>query len=260
MTIYNRTHFKKHSITGRLSLPNGKVTFYNKPTGALCTIEVVANLPNLRNGESRMVNDTLSCELVKRGITGDVIVHHRKLSRNVSKWIGHALNKVSPDEYMKDIVIYTFGQGATSMGDYPQLEVVVLMPEVTNVDVSSIVRAASVDDDYDGMLIVGNTDGKRHGGGHDWYHILPVRRTSGRVVGLVPFKNVSRLCGLIVDVEYRGKIYQTVIRSIPKWLSGSDYYRNRHELIGRRVDVEFTAFTSGDRLKNFSSVVVLGVN
>ena len=261
MTIYNRTAFKKHVETGRLTLNKGEITFFNKPSGALCTIELAGNMPNLRNGESRMVNDALSQELVKRGITGDVIIHHKKLSRNVSKWIGHALHKLHPSEYMTEIVIYSFGAVPTGKGDYPDLEIRQLLPEKSNEhDIGKVVRAASVDDDYDGALIVGNTQGKPYGSGHDWYHILPVRRTHGNVVGIVPNPKSPNLAGLIVNVWYKDGFYETVIRSIPKWMTGSDYYRYRNELIGKKAEIEFTAFTAGDRLKNFSSVVVLSVS
>lgn len=261
MAIYNKTFFKKHQVTGKLRLNGGMVEFYNKPSGAICTVEVVAGIPNLRNGESRMVNDVLSQELVKRGIIGDVVIHHKKLSRNVSKWIGHAVNKMSPNVFMGDIVVYTFGEVSTGPGDYPTLEVRPLVKEVAHErDIVKIVRAASVDEDYDGALIVGSTNVTRHGCDHDWYHILPTRKITGVVSGLVQSRTTPNLVGLIVDIQYKGNTYRTVIRSIPKWLMGSDYYRYRNGLIGKTADVEYTAFTAGDRLKNFSSAVVLSVN
>lgn len=261
MAIYNKTAFKKHQLSGRFIGNKGMVDFFNKPTGAICTVEVVAGMPNLRNGESRMINDTLSRELVARGITGDVIVHHRKLSRNVSKWIGHALHKQQPSDYMGDIVIYTFGDCTTAVGEYPQLEIRPLVKETAKEqDVASIVRAGSVDDDYDGILIVGCRGDGKPGAGNDWYHILPVRTASGKIVGFATATNTSNLAGLIVDVEYQGSQYQTVIRVIPKWLTSSDYYRHRNELIGKTAMIEFTSFTAGDRLKNFSSVVVTSVS
>ena len=261
MAIYNKTAFKKHQLSGRFIANKGYFDFFNKPTGAICTIEVVAGMPNLRNGESRMINDALSRELVARGITGDVIIHHRKLTRNVSKWIGHALHKQQPSDYMGDIVIYTFGDCPSGTGEYPQLEIRQLVKETAHEkELAKIVRLGSVEDEYDGVLIVGNPSDFKVGAGNDWYHILPVRTATGLVVGLVTAKNSSNLAGLVVDVTYQGAQYQTVIRVIPKWLTGSDYYRYRNGLIGKTATIEFTAFTAGDRLKNFSSVVVTSVN
>ena len=244
MELYNKSEFYTRYNNGMLTIENDTVLVYEKPTGALCTIIDDGGITQLINGSTRLVNDALSKQLVAQGITGDVIVHHPKLSRVVSRWLTYNLGKEQPKEWLDIIQVYTLGQVPTA----PGVMVTPLSPyKITVKELRSKIIELSHNPDFDGLLI-----GELFQGVCErWYHLLPNRFITGTIKSFT-LNARNRFQSMICEVIYDNRAHLIKVAKIPGWFS-EEHYRYRHQLTGKQVTIEYTSYIPGDRLTNFTS-------
>ncbi len=244
MELYSKSDFYTRYNNGMLTIKDDTVLVYEKPTGALCTIVEDGGITQLINGTTRLINDALSRQLVAQGITGDVIIHHPGISRAVSRWLTYNLGKEQPTEWLNVLKVYTLGQTPTDTG----IEILPLTPYKIKVrDLRAKIIELSKDQNFDGLL-VGELFEESCA---RWYHLLPNRFIQGKVLSFT-LTNHNRIQSLICEVPYQGKTYVIKVAKAPAWIK-EDYYRYRHELVGKSVTIEYTSFIPGDRLTNFTS-------
>lgn len=246
----NRAAFNRDLENGYIS----NIRVMVKPTGAICHVDTINGISNLYNGTTHLVNDALSSALANAGITGWVLVHARDVPRITSKWLTYNLNKLPIEEWSCDLVVYTFGQDYDLTGKELPFEVKPLELEDLGLGISSILEKHSQDASFDGLLISALNKAK----GEVFYKILPNRVTKAKVIAVGTGRG-GKISSFIVETDHEGKKYIVNVGSIPAWVKDNGIYRYRNKFIGAEVDLSYTSFNPGDRLKNFSSPAITSV-
>jgi hypothetical protein len=216
----------------------------------MCTVLNEDGVTQLINGSTRLINDALSKQLVAQGITGDVIIHHPILSRSVSRWLTYNLGNTKDLSWLNVIKVYTFGQKPTSTG----VSVIPITPyKITVKEIAGKISKLSIDNEFDG-LVVGELFKEKC---DRWYHILP-NRTISAIVKSYTTANNNRIKSVVCEVIYEGKPYTIRVDKAPGWFR-EEYYRYRGQLIGLKVNINYTSFIPGDRLTNFTSPAIKSV-
>lgn len=255
MRISSKPQFFEHCNTGIIENPKDSFKVYIMPSGALCTVELVCGVPNLVNGTMRFVNDSISRALVEAGVVGDVLIRHPTFSRNSSKWISTAVlsNPENDHTWKKILRFYHFSPRENIPTDLliePVPSTHLFAGELRKyIDIHSEML------DFDGIIVEAKTvRGLAH------YRMLPNRYIIGTILAVRESKSGGSIDSIVVELEYEGKKYPTLVTRLPSWMKQREYFRNRAELLGRHAKVQYTTFLRGDRLKNFSSPIVLAVN
>lgn len=228
------------------------ITIYGKPTGAVCTVYTVGTASHFINGNNHDINDVLSKHLTELGITGVVIVHHKKMARGVSKWLNYNLTHLDIDTWKDDIIIYTLDQSK-----YESDLVEIRPTAVYNVDLESV---GSVNDEmsrqtpnFDGMIVSANHETK----GQVFYHLVPNRYIDGKIVALCGPED-GPLAGFVVSVNFQGMDHTVVIRRLPPWLTERDA-EGKWQYLDKNCIVQYTSYTPGSRICNFSSPILFEI-
>lgn len=249
-TAMNRAAFNRDLENGYIS----NIRVMIKPTGAICYVDTINGISNLYNGTTHLVNDALSSNLANAGIVGWVLVHASDVPRITSKWLTYNLNKLPIEEWGCGLVVYTFGQDYDLKGKSLPFEVKPLELEDLGEGISSILDKHSQDPSFDGLLISALNRVK----GEVFYKILPNRVTKAKIIAVGTGRG-GKINSLIVETTHQDKKYIVNVGSIPAWIKDSGIYRYRNKFIGAEVDLSYTSFNPGDRLKNFSSPAITSV-
>jgi len=222
---------------------------YIAPVGVLCSVMVTEEGTSLLNGRTTFNNDPLSDYLVKCGVTGTFILHHKSMMYGVARWISYQLHHTPFDEWCNDIIIYTFDDIKSKGG-----RVAISPIERVALSYDGLPRELdtySQDDSFDGFII----RGVLKSGIVNWYHVLPTRYCQGRVIG---YRNEPTDKFIIVEVQYNDQMYFTKVRKFTQtMLRMLDEYQGK--IVSRRVKVQFSSYLPGDRIDNFSSATALFV-
>lgn len=247
----NRAAFNRDFENGYIS----NIRVMVKPTGVICYVDSINGVTNLHNGSTHLVNDALSSALARAGIYGWVLVHARDVPRVTSKWLTYNLNKLPLEEWASSLVVYTFGQDLSEY-DLTSLPFEVKPLELENIDdgISSILSRYSHDMAFDGLIISALNKIK----GEVFYKILPNRVTPAKIVAVGTGRG-GKITSLIVETNHDGKDYVVNVASIPSWIKETAIYRYRNKFIGSEVELSYTSFNPGDRIKNFSSPAITSV-
>lgn len=246
----NRAAFNRDHENGYIT----NIRTMVKPTGAICYVDTINGISNLYNGTTHLVNDALSSTLVNAGITGWVLVHAVGVPRITSKWLTYNLNKHPIVEWGCELVVYTFGQDYDLKGVELPFQVKPLELEDLSIGISSILDKHSQDLSFDGLLISALNRIK----GEVFYKILPNRVVKAKVIAVGTGRG-GKINSFIVEVNHLDKVYVVNVTSIPAWIKDVGIYRYRNKFIGAEVDLSYTSFNPGDRLKNFSSPAITSV-
>lgn len=245
----NRAAFNRDHENGYIS----NIRVMVKPTGAICFVNTINGISNLHNGTTHLVNDELSSALTQAGITGWVLIHAKDVARVTSKWLTYNLNKLPLSEWADNLVVYTFGQDYDKGIDLP-FEIKPLEMEDIDQGISSILDKYSQDLSFDGLLISALNKAK----GEVFYKILPNRVVKAKVIAVGTGRG-GKIVSFIVECIHDDKKYRVNVSSIPSWIKDTGIYRYRNKFIGAEVDLSYTSFNPGDRLKNFSSPAITSV-
>ena len=251
MEILSKGDFYTHYNNGMFSVESTHaVTAWRKPTGALCHVVQDGDCTQLFNGDVRLINDALSAELVKQGVTGDVIIHHPTISRAVSRWLTYNLGKEEPTEWLDVIRVYTFGDPGTP----GRVRVTKLEPfTLQHSELKSTIDLCSKSLEFDGLYI----DAELTVMGMRRYHLLPNRYVTATILSVLT-TTTNSIKAFICEVEHEGRKHHIKITAAPSWLK-RDYYRYRHQLPGKHATIQYTVFTPGDRINNFSSPAIISI-
>ena len=244
--ILKRGDFYRHYNSGLMKLTDDLVLAYPKPAGALCRVHRVGDTTSLINGEYRFVNSELGKYLTSLGIEGEVLIHHLTNSRNVPKWLTYHHHHTDFDIWSKEIKLYVFGQAPQKIGSIPIESIHPLWIKAS--DIKEMIDTLSNDAKFDGLLINADTyEGPQR------YFMVPTRYCEGIVSSVFSDNGKYKI---IVDINYNGDTYTTVISSMTNTMRSS--VEGDHSLlIGKRMKIQYTTFVPGDRLRNFSSPVGL---
>lgn len=228
------------------------ITIYGKPTGAVCTVYTVGTASHIINGNNHDINDVLSKHLTDLGISGAVIVHHKKMARGVSKWLNYNLTNLDISVWKDDIIVYTLDQNK-----YESDLVEIRPTAVYDVDLESV---GSVNDEmsrqtanFDGMIVSANHVSK----GRLYYHLVPNRYIDGMIVALCGPED-GPLAGFVVNVNFQDMDHTVVIRRIPPWILERDV-EEKQKYLDKDCIVQYTSYTPGSRICNFSSPILFEV-
>lgn len=228
------------------------IAIFGKPTGATCSVYTVGAASHFINGNNHDVMDVLSKHLTNIGVSGPIIVHHKKMARGVSKWLNYQLTHVDIAQWADDIVIYTFDQveRKSDLVDVrPLKQYHIAYDDITNVN-DELSRQR---DDYDG-LIVRAIHTQR---GEQYYHLVPNRYIDGKIVALCGAED-GPLAGFVVKISFDGMEHTVVIRRLPPWLTERDK-ESKSQYIDRDCIVQYTSYTPGSRICNFSSPILFEI-
>lgn len=251
MEILSKGDFYTHYNNGMFTTESTHtVKAIRKPTGALCTVVNTDGCTQLLNGEVRLLNDALSAELVKQGVTGDIIVQHPAITRAVSRWITYNLGKEHDLGWLDVIRVYTFGD----VGKPGRIRVEPLVPfDLQISDIKSTIDRLSEDLEFDGLYVTAEGISL----GTKTYHLLPNRYVTATILSVLT-TTTNSIKAFICEIKHQGRTFHVKVTAAPNWLK-RDYYRYRHQLPGKEVTVQYTAFTPGDRINNFSSPAIISI-
>ena len=251
MELLSKGDFYTHYNNGMFTVESThQISAWRKPTGALCTVVKDGECTQLINGDVRLINDALSQELAKQGVLGDVIIHHPTITRAVSRWITYNLGKEQPTEWLDVIRVYTFGD----LGTPGRINVVKLEPFNLKVaELKSTIDTLSKDIDFDGLYVTAEVTGL----GDKTYHLLPNRYVEATIMSVLT-TTTNTIKAFLCEIEHEGRKFHIKVSTAPTWLK-RDYYRYRHQLPGKKATVQYTAFTPGDRINNFSSPAIISI-
>ena len=251
MELLSKGDFYTHYNNGLFTVESTHtVKAVRKPTGALCTIVQTEGCAQLLNGEVRLINDALSTELIRQGVTGDVIIQHPTITRAVARWITYNLGKEQDLEWLNVIRVYTFGDP----GVPGKIRVEKLEPfELKVSEIKSTIDELSTDLEFDGLYVTADVVRL----GEKTYHLLPNRYAKATILSVLT-TTANTIKAFICEVEHENRKFHVKITTAPTWLK-RDYYRYRHQLPGKEATVQYTTFTPGDRINNFSSPSIISI-
>lgn len=240
----------EHDVNNKLV---SDLKFYGKPTGAACTVYTAGSATHIVNGSYHDVNDPLSKHLTSLGIEGHIIIHHKKMARGVSKWLNYNLTNCDFNDWKEEIVIYVFN-------DVHYVSDVLEIRNLSKYD-CTIENMGELNDElsrgnstFDGLLVIG----KLHDGSAKYYHTVPTRYIKGKIVGLVGADD-GPLKGFIVEVFYDGRAQTIIVNKLPPWLIDRSA-ETKQQYLDKECYVQYTSYTPGSRLCNFSSVIVYQID
>lgn len=226
-----------------------ELKYYGKPTGAACTVYVAGSASHIVNGSYHDVNDPLSKHLTDLGVNGHVVIHHKKTTRGVSRWLNYSMTNHKFEDWKDEIIVYTFDQKTyrSDLIDIRPLQIYESDYDKLGVLNDELSRGNPM---FDGILV----EGKLVDGATKYYHFVPTRYVKGKIVGLCGTED-GPLKGFVVEVFFDGFSQPVRVNKLPPWLIDRSA-ETKKQYLDKECYLQYTSYTPGSRLCNFSSVIV----
>lgn len=221
------------------------VRFVSKPLH----LEVLKNgCTILHNGAAKYYDSIMGRWLYKQKMSGLIFISAEGPAKLANRWVDRFVNE--PIDKWNGAYHFYHINDQQNTGEHHSP-----LPLITeNLERNEINRKYSdlYGDSWDGFLIVAET--KR--GQTRYFRKLPSRTIPGKIRAFVTDdQNTAK--GAIVIVSRDGKEYMIKTTSVPGWLR--DLGPTHKDYVGKDCLVNFTQFTPGERVANFSSPRLVSV-
>lgn len=216
------------------------VRFLAKPI----VLELLANGATiLHNGNSTYYDSSMGRYLKSLGLEGLLFISTDGPAKTAHRWIDRFCNEPRA-QWAGSYHFYHIGS-QENRGEHhsplPKTIEPIERPEINR-------RYQDLYGDlWDGFLVV-TTNRKKE---VKYYRKLPSRTIPGVVRAFIYDSVKSQVTGAIVNSRLDGKEYTIKTASVPKWLR--DLGPRYTEYVGKNCIVNYTQFTSGQRVSNFAS-------
>lgn len=203
-------------------------------------------LPMIINGTSSYVDTPMCRWLATQGLSGLLLIATSGPSKTANRWVDRFVH-FEPHEWEGEFTFYNLN-GVT--GDH-----VKPMPK-TNMDPADPKSNREYDnkygDDWDGFLIRAWKEGVCH-----YFKKLPNRSLKAKI-NMVMVNHRNEVDGLMVVTKRRGDDHEYLVKThaVPGWLRKQ---QDPLSYIGKDCILNYTQFTPGDRVNNFSSARVIAI-
>lgn len=221
------------------------VRFISKPL----RLEVLDNgCTILHNGAAQYYDSVMGRWLYKQKMSGLIFISAEGPAKLANRWVDRFVN-TPVDKWVGAHHFYHIGNQNNRGENHSPLPLI-----TENLERNEINRRYSdmYGDIWDGFLIVAET--KR--GQTRYFRKLPSRTITGKIRQFVADENKTAK-GAIVVVEREGKQYVIKTTSVPGWMR--ELGPTHKDYVGKDCIVNYTQFTPGDRVSNFSSPRLVSV-
>lgn len=246
--MYNIESYKSLEIAiDNCELTNRQtyVRFVSKPL----KLEVLNNgCTILHNGAAKYYDSIMGRWLHKQKMSGLLFISAEGPAKVANRWVDRFVNE-PVDSWNGEFHFYHINN-QNNRGEHHSP-----LPLITeNLERNEINKRYSdmYGDSWDGFLIVAET--KK--GGVRYFRKLPSRTIAGTIRAFVTDDNKTAK-GAIVLCKRDGKDYIIKTNSVPGWLR--DMGPSHRDYVGKNCLVNYTQFTPGERVANFSSPRLISV-
>lgn len=202
----------------------------------------------LHNGAAQYYDSVMGRWLAKQKMSGLLFISAEGPAKLANRWVDRFVNEPI-DKWNGAYHFYHIGDQKNSGEHHSALPLI-----TENLERNEVNRKYSdmYGDTWDGFLVVAET--KR--GQTRYFRKLPSRTIPGKIRAFVKGDNGAAK-GAIVHVNHNGKMYAIKTTSVPGWLR--DLGPAHTDYVGKDCLVNYTQFTPGDRVSNFSSPRLVSV-
>ena len=234
------------TLNGLLKSTKQYIRFVSKPI----QLDIYPNGNTLlHNGHATYLNSKMGSWLAKQGLSGVLFIAVPGPNKTADRWVNRFVNEPIQN-WLGNYHFYHLGDPKL-VGD--RFSAFPVTDDNINHRDTNTKYQKLYEDLWDGFLIVATT--KK--GETLYYRKLPSRSITGSIRAFV-CDGSQRINGAIVIVNHSGREYTVKTASVPAWLR--DASRRANEYLGRRCVINYTSFTPGDRVSNFTSPRLVSVN
>lgn len=246
ITFKSYKELEADTLSGRIVSVKQYVRFASKPI----QLDVYPNGNNmLHNGQATYLNSKMGNWLASQGLSGLLFISVPGPNRSADRWVSRFVNEPI-QQWLGNYHFYHLGDPNLA-GD--RFSAFPLTDDNINHRDTNRRYQELYDGHWDGFLIVGTT----RKGELVYYRKLPSRSITGSIRAFV-CDDTQRITGAIVAVKHSGCDYTIKTSSVPAWLR--DASKRANEYLGKRCVINYTSFTPGDRVSNFTSPRLVLVN